>query len=328
MPPGIYSRGLRLFSPIHVSCPARIDLAGGTLDIAPLYFMVPGAMTVNLAINWRTHVTLKPAAQTEIRVNGDLLLEPEKEPLFQAALDYYQPREALSIEVHSDIPRAAGLGGSSVLLTALCKALSLLNTLNLDDQALLEQVTLLEHRLLMKPAGIQDAFAAIKGGLNAIDFCHGKFEHSDLPLCDFLRGQLFLLYSDQQHHSGINNWRIIKQACEGDERMLSLLKQLASNARHLYQTLVHQDRNRFFSCLRLEAETRAALEPDLVPQPMAEFCRAIGPNRVGKICGAGGGGCMLLFGDQLDQQQLEEEAQLRGLQVFTCEAENHGVMVH
>ena len=35
---------------IIARAPTRVDLAGGTLDIWPLYFLHPGALTVNCAI--------------------------------------------------------------------------------------------------------------------------------------------------------------------------------------------------------------------------------------------------------------------------------------
>ena len=38
---------------IETSAPTRIDLAGGTLDIWPLYLFHPGAQTVNAAISIR-----------------------------------------------------------------------------------------------------------------------------------------------------------------------------------------------------------------------------------------------------------------------------------
>ena len=38
---------------VEASAPTRINLAGGTLDIWPLYLFHPGALTVNVAIDRR-----------------------------------------------------------------------------------------------------------------------------------------------------------------------------------------------------------------------------------------------------------------------------------
>ena len=40
------------------SAPTRIDLAGGTIDIWPLYLFHEGASTLNAAISLRAHVEL------------------------------------------------------------------------------------------------------------------------------------------------------------------------------------------------------------------------------------------------------------------------------
>jgi D-glycero-alpha-D-manno-heptose-7-phosphate kinase len=314
-------------SPITVSCPARIDLAGGTLDIAPLCHMIPQARTINLAIDWRSSVQLRPAASWSVQWNDEAAKPAEEEPIFAAALAFYRPELPHAISVQSHIPRAAGLGGSSTLLSAFCQALSLQQGRELDAGTLLQHVSLLEHRLLGKPAGVQDAFAAILGGLNSIDFSSGTAVHRHLPANRLLAAPLYLLYSDQQHHSGINNWRIIQQACEGDAQMLGLLGQLAENAGALEQALLLEREDLFRACLTREASLRAKLEKDLVPEPYARFCQGFGERLIGKICGAGGGGCMLLYGQELERLPLQSEAARFGLSVHTCRPEARGVLV-
>jgi len=52
-----------IMRPVRVisSAPTRLDLAGGTLDIWPLYLFHPGAVTLNLATTLRAHCTLSPS---------------------------------------------------------------------------------------------------------------------------------------------------------------------------------------------------------------------------------------------------------------------------
>ncbi len=45
---------------VQVVVPNRVDLAGGTLDIFPLYLLLPGAMTVNAAIRMASTVSILP----------------------------------------------------------------------------------------------------------------------------------------------------------------------------------------------------------------------------------------------------------------------------
>ena len=50
-------------SPVHIeaSAPTRIDLAGGTLDIWPLYLFHDGAQTLNAAISLRARCSIRAA---------------------------------------------------------------------------------------------------------------------------------------------------------------------------------------------------------------------------------------------------------------------------
>src|SRR5262249_52093314 len=45
---------------ILASAPTRIDLAGGTIDIWPLYLFHRGAQTLNVAISLRAHARVEP----------------------------------------------------------------------------------------------------------------------------------------------------------------------------------------------------------------------------------------------------------------------------
>src|SRR4051794_2273835 len=60
--------GLICFVVIETSAPTRIDLAGGTIDIWPLYLFHAGAQTLNAAISLRAH------AQIEERRDGGIVL--------------------------------------------------------------------------------------------------------------------------------------------------------------------------------------------------------------------------------------------------------------
>ena len=44
---------------IESSAPTRVDLAGGTIDIWPLYLFHPGATTVNFALSLRARVRIE-----------------------------------------------------------------------------------------------------------------------------------------------------------------------------------------------------------------------------------------------------------------------------
>src|SRR4051794_12893598 len=50
--------------------PCRVDLAGGTLDLWPLYLFHPGAVTVNVAVNILTRCRITPQAGNRIHLKS------------------------------------------------------------------------------------------------------------------------------------------------------------------------------------------------------------------------------------------------------------------
>jgi len=52
----------------HACC--RVDLAGGTLDIWPLYLFHPGAVTVNFGVNILTRCRIAPLAGKRIHLKS------------------------------------------------------------------------------------------------------------------------------------------------------------------------------------------------------------------------------------------------------------------
>lgn len=294
---------------LKISAPARIDLSGGTLDVPPLCFLIKDSLTLNLAVDLRVSVSV---GKTE-----------PLETLFKVGLEYFDIQEPYRFKTETQIPRASGLGGSSSTLVAL---VHLLHRLAPDHGSFdpLNVVTVLEHRLLGKPAGTQDAIAAIYGGLNEIRFEHGSPSRQALALPPFLDGPLYLAYSKVQHHSGINNWEIIKAACEGDHQVLGNLERLNVNAWRMREALLNQDCSSFIESLYLEAYLRNRLSAHILTEPMAAFSKAIAGKVASKVCGAGGGGCMFLFGESMDPDYLRFEAARQDLEILTVMPDREG----
>ena len=53
---------------IRASAPTRIDLAGATLDIWPIYLFHQNAQTLNAAISLRAHAEIVPRSDGKVRL--------------------------------------------------------------------------------------------------------------------------------------------------------------------------------------------------------------------------------------------------------------------
>src|ERR1700720_578065 len=111
---------------IEASAPARVDLAGGTLDLWPLHVLHPGSVTVNLAISLRAGCRVRPGKggfrvvsrgsdfEREAATPAELLAEP-RAALVGSLLEAMEILAPLDIEFWSDVPFGSGLGGSAAL---------------------------------------------------------------------------------------------------------------------------------------------------------------------------------------------------------------------
>ena len=135
---------------IKSTAPTRIDLAGGTLDIWPLYLQFGNPPTLNAAINLYATVELTPRNDRKIFVESkDLPCQarfnsvaslPESHPLdlILKTLKYYQPKKGLNIVTSSEAPPGSGIGGSSALNIALHGALNVFTKKGLGKKQMLE----------------------------------------------------------------------------------------------------------------------------------------------------------------------------------------------
>ncbi|HEY6929610.1 MAG TPA: hypothetical protein VJA66_08035, partial [Thermoanaerobaculia bacterium] len=149
---------------IEASAPARVDLAGGTLDLWPLHVLHPGSVTVNVAIDRHARCrvidgvegfrVVHSASGLELggRRPSDLLAEP-RAALVGALLEAMEIDEPLEIELRSEVPFGSGLGGSSALTVCLMGALERWSGLDFSGVDRVAFIRDVETRVLVKPAG-------------------------------------------------------------------------------------------------------------------------------------------------------------------------------
>src|SRR5262249_50804245 len=118
---------------IESSAPTRVDLAGGTIDIWPLYLFHAGATTVNFALSLRARVRIETRDDKRIilesrdrqtKVEGTLdrideLAEDRQLELVSKMVHFFRPQTGLHLVTHSEAPAGAGISGSSALAIAL-----------------------------------------------------------------------------------------------------------------------------------------------------------------------------------------------------------------
>src|SRR5713226_7839197 len=124
---------------IESKAPTRVDFAGATLDIWPLYLFHPGAVTVNAAITRYASCRIETHAQADHRIRlisratereesfasfADLVKAQRYNlPLLAEIVKFFRPQGGFTLATGSEAPAGAGIGGSSAMAVAICAAL-------------------------------------------------------------------------------------------------------------------------------------------------------------------------------------------------------------
>jgi D-glycero-alpha-D-manno-heptose-7-phosphate kinase len=294
---------------VSASAPARVDLAGGTLDLWPLHVLHPGTVTVNVAIGLFAACRVRRAESGHRvfardgsfdRTSGDaagLLAEP-RTALVGSILEALEIREPLEIELATDVPFGSGIGGSSALTVALLGALERLASRDLAGMDRVDFVRDVETRVLGKPAGVQDYYPALAGGLHTIVFRPGatRARREDVDAAAWER-RLTLFDTGASHSSGMNNWEILRARLEGDSRVAEGIEGVRKASEAMAEAAARVDFPAMGAALAREWEARRDLAP-VVSTPLIELAIASARRAGawgGKACGAGGGGYVALL---------------------------------
>ncbi|HEY8133818.1 MAG TPA: hypothetical protein VII12_18205 [Thermoanaerobaculia bacterium] len=292
-----------------VRAPVRADLAGGTLDLWPLYLFHPGSRTVNVAISYYAESEVAETGDSGIEINlTDQQYEQRYESLHEIAgdpkaalihrvLEYFH-LSGIRITTRTDAPRGSGLGGSSALTVTLVRALSELAGNPIDEDDLIALVRDLETRLIGVPAGIQDYYPAVYGGLAAIHLNPGLVVRHEIHLpVERLAEHMLLHYTGVAHFSGTNNWEMYKRQIDGKRKVHKGFDRIAQSAAEMEKALEAGDFRSAGAALAREWENRKALINGIsTPEIEAAIAAATEAGAWGgKVCGAGGGGCIIFL---------------------------------
>jgi D-glycero-alpha-D-manno-heptose-7-phosphate kinase len=297
---------------IIAQAPCRADLAGGTIDLWPLYLFHPGAMTLNFAVNILTTCRVTPLKGKEILLRS---LDTKKEERFDSfdqvraakkfrlpiagrLLQFFAPKEGVLIETDSESPAGAGISGSSALMIATTAALARFSDRNLTLEQMRVIAQNVEAQIISVPTGCQDYYPALYGGVSAIRLDADGIHREAVPIIpEEIESRFVLAYTGAPRKSGINNWEVFKAHIEGDKRVHRNFKQIATIARAMHQAVVLGDWESVAKLLRQEWKLRRSNAPGITTPLIDKLIAVAGKNGglAAKVCGAGGGGCVIFL---------------------------------
>jgi D-glycero-alpha-D-manno-heptose-7-phosphate kinase len=325
---------------IESSAPTRIDLAGGTYDIWPLYLFHENAQTLNAAISLRAHCTLTSrrdygvtliSDDTGERVEAATLpeLSTDRLALLARLVKHFGAR-GVEVRTRSDSPVGAGIAGSSALNVALAGALAAWTGRVCSDDDLLTTAMNIEAQVIHVPTGAQDYRPALYGGVSAVELGVSGVRRVGLTLNPAELGtRLVLAYTQASRNSGINNWDVMVRRVNGDPVVIESFDVIRDAAAQMRTALEHGDWRAMAAAMTLEWRARTRLAPGVstpVIDGLLERAARAGALS-GKVCGAGGGGCLVCLVDPARRADVVKALSDGGATVLPFVIEDRGLIV-
>ncbi len=311
---------------VEASAPCRVDV-GGTLDISTFFYPLQPLMpvTVNMALNLRTRVTLFPNSNRKVRVSSRgfrsaeyfIADAPFKHPLgLMFAVAAFFRAEGVHISIDSASPPKSALGGSSAAAVALVAAFVSAGTkIKTLTPSLRKKIALLAHEVEASvagvPCGLQDQLAAAFGGVQAW-YWRADFSGSDYkrrPLLERRRfkeieNRLLVAYCGVPHESRDVNGRWIHQFLKGYHR--TRWQEIVHCTHRFAEAIAAGDYRTAAAAMNRETEIRREMTPDVLDRVGRRLVKeAVRSGCGARFAGAGGGGCIWALGEPDEIERLK-----------------------
>ena len=227
-------------------------------------------------------------------------------------LNYFGVDRGVHLTISSDSPPGAGLGGSSTMGVVLFKALCRFCKREFDKEQAVVVVKDMEACILKIPAGYQDYYPALYGGVLALRSVFGKVLVEQLyskELADFIEKNFTLVYSGASRLSGVNNWEVYKKFFNVDNSIKKGLGEIAELSHQASEAVKKGKYKDLLELVSREGEYRRNLFSGIATKQMNDLFSSLKKeiSFVGmKVCGAGGGGHLLVGHHPKDTVKVEK----------------------
>jgi D-glycero-alpha-D-manno-heptose-7-phosphate kinase len=323
--------------------PCRADLAGGTIDLWPLYLFHPGALTLNFAVEILATCRITPlkGARIELhsldtgeqenfaRLEEMIVANGHRHVLAAYLVRFFAPERGLRVETNSQSPAGAGISGSSALMIATTAALARFTGRELDPEKMRVIAQNVEAQIISVPTGCQDYYPALYGGVSAIHLDPDGIRRAPVPVAPEEIEMRFLLAYTGAPQSGINNWEVFKAHINGDKRVFRNFEKIAAIARDMHQAFLRHDWEDVARLLREEWNLRRTNAAGITTPLIDKLIAVAGKNggRAAKVCGAGGGGCVLFMVEEGAKESVARAVTEAGGRILPLKVAREGLRI-
>lgn len=275
--------------------PTRLDFGGGWTDVPP-YCEERGGFVCNVAIASHAGVTIRDAARAG---RASIAASRDGDTALAAAAVRRACVDGIALELASQFPLGAGLGGSSAAGVATAGALLAWRGEPIDRAALAERSREIEVDDLGVAGGRQDHYAAAFGGALALTF-DAETTVRRLALSPDVRGALerrcVVVYTGQSRISGATITAVLDAYRAREPRVVGALARMKALALEMARALEAGSLDDLGALVGEHWVHQRSLHP-AIPTPRIDAIieRALASGAIGgKALGASGGGSVLL----------------------------------
>jgi D-glycero-alpha-D-manno-heptose-7-phosphate kinase len=187
-----------------------------------------------------------------------------------------------------------------------------------------------EAQIIRVPTGVQDYYPALYGGLSAIELRPGCIRRVAIPLdAEDFNQRIVLCYTGAPRDSGINNWEVTKAYIDGSRKVQRNFGEIAAIACAMRAALEKADWPEVGRLIREEWRHRRKNTPRISTPAidrLVTIARRAGAL-AGKVCGAGGGGCVFFLVERGGAERVERVIAEAGAQVLPVCVATRGLAV-
>src|SRR5947207_8536958 len=329
---------------IESKAPTRVDFAGGTLDIWPLYLFHPVGVTVTVALALDASCRIETSGSESVRLMSRDTQREEtfssfaalmktkryRLPLLAEITKFFRPQGGFTLITDSEAPAGAGIGGSSAMAVAICAALDRFTGAGKSKEDWIHISRDAEAIVINVPTGTQDHYPPAFGGAAAIELPPGGEHRVELRVnLDELNRRVVVCYTGKPRQHGINNWEVFKAQIGGKRAVQQSLERISEVAQEMRVAMEKPDWQEAGRLMREEWSFRKRNLPTISTKTIDRVIDNARRNGAlaGKVCGAGGGGCVVLLIEPDARDRVENAIHEAGAEVLPMTIDRQGVQV-
>lgn len=290
---------------IIATTPLRISIVGGGTDF-PAYSDREGGAVLSIALDSYVYVIVKPMFDDYIKVRYKVVenvrhVDELQHDIVRCCLKFHGVTGGVEVITTADLPtEGTGLGSSSALTVGLLHALYAFRGEPVSAERLAREACDVEINMVGSPIGKQDQYIAAHGGIQRFDFRRdGTIGVSPVPVPDEIKRALarrLLLF-----YTGVSRMAnpILQEQAANTDANLEVLHRMRRRVEPVWESLAGRGGLDDMGVILHESwEDKRRLASGITNttiDALYDAARSVSNRIGGKICGAGGGGFLLLY---------------------------------